>query len=100
MEKRTLIQQVCIRNMWGNGQDVKRMTVSVGDGNGKWIPLKSNGQSIIHVAKGEDMQSFPIDADGQPFNYEFMKLELIDNHGQSYPTFTKFHVNRFKVRGI
>merc|ERR1712176_1426516 len=49
MNKGTLIQQVCIQNCCGDGQDVKRMSVSVGDGNGKWIPLKSNGQSIIHV---------------------------------------------------
>jgi len=100
MDKGSLIQQVCIQNQYGDGHDVKSMSVSVGDGSGKWIPLKSNGQSIIHVAKGKDMQVFEIDADGQPFNYEFMKLELIDNHGTSNPTYSKFCVKQFKVRGI
>jgi len=94
MQKKAFIRQICIKNDRGDGCDVKKMNIYIGDGKDTWIKCKSNGQSIIEVAKTTAMQTFDIEVEST--NHAFVKVEFVENHGWADGF---LRIKQFKVLG-
>ena len=83
------------------GQAVKSMSISIGDGN-EWFTFKPN---IINLHNNNlDEQSFNIFGVDYKMikqkSLKLIKLQFIQNYGQTYPTNCRFGLSRFELFGI
>lgn len=99
--KNWIPKQIIFKNYKSN-QDVKRMIVYIGNTKNKeWFPLT---KQAIQPNLSKDLQYFDVDNFDEKLaedeRYKFIKLEFLENYGETNPDMCKFCCRHFTLMAI